>query len=157
MRHCLTLCICEAYLISFVHSSYTLTVLILAISPQFIFPVGLVLSGTLYIFLNERCTFPFNIFSLKKKISLPDVHLLTVSLILHGCILSHVWLFVIPWTIAHEAPLSIAFSRQEYWNRLHFLLLWSFPTQGLNTHPLCLMHWHTDSLPLILHNTLANT
>ena len=67
MRHCLTLCISEAYLISFVHSSYTLTVLILAISPQFIFPVGLVLSGTLYIFLNERCTSLQHFFIKKKK------------------------------------------------------------------------------------------
>ena len=29
--------------------------------------------------------------------------------------LSHVRLFAIPWTIAHQAPLSMGFSRQEYW------------------------------------------
>ena len=29
---------------------------------------------------------------------------------------SHVQLFVTPWTIAHQAPLSMGFSRQEYWN-----------------------------------------
>ena len=28
--------------------------------------------------------------------------------------LSYVQLFVTPWTIAHKAPLSIGFSRQEY-------------------------------------------
>ena len=28
---------------------------------------------------------------------------------------SHVCLFAIPWTIAHQAPLSVGFSRQEYW------------------------------------------
>ena len=28
--------------------------------------------------------------------------------------LSHVWLFVTPWTAAHQAPLSMKFSRQEY-------------------------------------------
>ena len=27
-------------------------------------------------------------------------------------------LFVIPWTVAHQAPLSMEFSMQEYWNRL---------------------------------------
>ena len=27
---------------------------------------------------------------------------------------SHVWLFVTPWTVAHQAPLSMGFSRQEY-------------------------------------------
>ena len=35
-------------------------------------------------------------------------------------VLSHVWLFVIPWTIAHQAPLSMGFSRQEYWSELPF-------------------------------------
>ena len=30
--------------------------------------------------------------------------------------LSHVRLFVTPWTVAHEAPLSMEFSRQVYWN-----------------------------------------
>ena len=32
--------------------------------------------------------------------------------------LSHVRLFVTPWTVAHKAPLSIGFSRQEYWRGL---------------------------------------
>ena len=30
----------------------------------------------------------------------------------------------------------------------HFLLHGIFPTQGLNTHLLCLLHWHVGSLPL---------
>ena len=34
--------------------------------------------------------------------------------------LSHVWLFVTPWTVAHQAPLSMGFSRQEYWNGMPF-------------------------------------
>ena len=29
---------------------------------------------------------------------------------------SHVRLFVTPWTVAHQAPLSMGFPRQEYWN-----------------------------------------
>ena len=32
--------------------------------------------------------------------------------------LSHVQLFATPWTIAHQAPLSMGFSRQEYWSGL---------------------------------------
>ena len=32
--------------------------------------------------------------------------------------LSHVWLFVTLWTTAHQAPLSMEFSRQEYWREL---------------------------------------
>ena len=34
--------------------------------------------------------------------------------------LSLVWLFVIPWTVAYQAPPSMGFSRQEYWSRLPF-------------------------------------
>ena len=34
--------------------------------------------------------------------------------------LSHIQLFVIPWAVAHQARLSMGFSRQEYWNRLPF-------------------------------------
>ena len=30
--------------------------------------------------------------------------------------LSHVWLLVTPWTAAYQAPPSMGFSRQEYWN-----------------------------------------
>ena len=32
--------------------------------------------------------------------------------------LSHVQLFVTPWTVAQQAPLSKGFSRQEYWSGL---------------------------------------
>ena len=31
---------------------------------------------------------------------------------------SHVWLFATLWSVAHKAPLSWGFSRQEYWSRL---------------------------------------
>ena len=31
-------------------------------------------------------------------------------------LLSHVWLLVAPWTVAHQAPPSNWFSRQEYWS-----------------------------------------
>ena len=34
--------------------------------------------------------------------------------------LSHVQLFVTPWTVACQAPLSMEFSRQEYWSGLPF-------------------------------------
>ena len=33
-------------------------------------------------------------------------------------VLSHVQLFVTPWTVARQAPLSVEFSRQEYWHGL---------------------------------------
>ena len=53
--------------------------------------------------------------------------------------------FSIPWTVAHQAPLSMEFLRQEYWNGCHFLLQGILPTQGSNLH---LLHWQVDSLPL---------
>ena len=48
--------------------------------------------------------------------------------------LSHVRLFVTPWTAAHQAPLSMGFSRQEYGVGCLFLLQGIFPTQGSNPH-----------------------
>ena len=63
---------------------------------------------------------------------------------------SRVRLFVIPWTIAHQA---IA---HRPWNfpgkntkvGCHSLLLGIFPTQGSNPSVLCLLHWQVGSLPL---------
>ena len=40
-------------------------------------------------------------------------------------LLSHVSLFVTPWTVACQALLSMGFSRQEYWSGLPF-----FPSPG---------------------------
>ena len=34
------------------------------------------------------------------------------------CVLSHVPLFTTPWTAAHQAPLSMGFSRKECWSGL---------------------------------------
>ena len=34
--------------------------------------------------------------------------------------LSRIRLFATPWTVAHQAPLSMGFSRQEYWSGLPF-------------------------------------
>ena len=33
-------------------------------------------------------------------------------------LLSHVHLFVTTWSVAYQAPLSVGFSRQEYWSGL---------------------------------------
>ena len=44
--------------------------------------------------------------------------ILTIKILV--VVLSHVQLFVNPWTVAHQAPLSVEFSRQEYWSGLPF-------------------------------------
>ena len=61
--------------------------------------------------------------------------------------LSCVQLFTTPWAVACQALLSMGFSRKEYWMGCHFLLQGIFPTQGLNTCLLHLLHSHMDSLP----------
>ena len=61
------------------------------------------------------------------------------------CLLSRVWLFVTPWTVAHQAPLPMEFSRQEYRVGGHFLLQGIFLTQRLS---LCFLCGQADSLPL---------
>ena len=62
-------------------------------------------------------------------------------------LLSHVQLFVTPQTAARQAPLSMGFSRKEYWIGLPFPSPEDLPTQGLNSHVLCLPHWQAGSLP----------
>ena len=52
------------------------------------------------------------------------------------------------WTIVLQAPLSMGFSRQEYWSACHAFLQGIFPMQGLNPCLLCLLHWQVGSLPL---------
>ena len=47
------------------------------------------------------------------------------------CIISHVWLFVIPWTADLWAPLSMGFSRQEYWSGLPFPPPGDLPNPGI--------------------------
>ena len=45
--------------------------------------------------------------------------------------LSRVQLFATPWTAAHQARLSIEFSRQEYWSGLPFLPAGDIPDPGI--------------------------
>ena len=50
------------------------------------------------------------------------------------CVLSHfshVQLFAILWTVARQAPLSVEFSRQEYWSGLPFPSPGDLPDPGI--------------------------
>ena len=60
--------------------------------------------------------------------------------------LSHVWLFMTPWTVACQAPWNCPGKSTGV--KFHFLLQGIFLTQGLNPSFLCLLHWQADSLPL---------
>ena len=72
--------------------------------------------------------------------------------------LNHVQLFVTPWTLAHQAPLSMGFPRQEYWSGL------LFPPPGGSSWPRdgtscvscigrrILYHWETFSVIKLTSN-----
>ena len=65
-----------------------------------------------------------------------------------GClqflVLSCVLLFAVPRTVAHQAPLSMEFSRQERWRRLPFPTLGDLPDPG---NQLMSPALQADSLP----------
>ena len=44
---------------------------------------------------------------------------------------SHVQLFVTPWTVDPQAPLSVGFSRQEYWSGLPCPPTGDLPNPGI--------------------------
>ena len=48
-----------------------------------------------------------------------------------ACTLSHIWLFVTLWTEACQAPLSMDFSRKEYWSGLLFPSPGDLPDPGI--------------------------
>ena len=60
---------------------------------------------------------------------------------------SHVQLSVTLWTVTHQVPLSVGFSRQEYWSGLLCPPPRDFPDPGIEPHLLHLLHWQVDSLP----------
>ena len=56
-----------------------------------------------------------------------------------------------PWTVAHQAPLSMEFSRQEYWSGLPFTSPGDLLTQGSNSgllHYRWFCAFQADSLPI---------
>ena len=57
-------------------------------------------------------------------------------------------LFATLWTVAHQAPLSMGFSRQEYWSGLPRPSPGNLLAQGSNSHLFCLLHWQVSSSPL---------
>ena len=58
--------------------------------------------------------------------------------------LSHVQLFATPQTVAHQGPLSMGFSSQEYWNGLPFPSPGDLPNPGIESKSPALQ---ADSLP----------
>ena len=65
-------------------------------------------------------------------------------LCLRACRLRCVPLFVIPWTVAYQAPQTMEFSRQEYWSGLPFPSPGDFPNPGIEPRSSALQ---ADALP----------
>ena len=84
-------------------------------------------------FLNPICgapSFPWSIFSLPSESQSVSWSVMSDS--------------ATPWTTAHQAPLSMRFSRQEYWNGLPFPSPGVLPNPGLESRSPALQ---ADSLP----------
>ena len=65
--------------------------------------------------------------------------------------LSHVQLFVTPWTVAYEAALSMGFSRQEYWSGLPFPSPGDLSDPGIKLVSSALQAYALPSKPPGLH------
>ena len=55
------------------------------------------------------------------------------AICVHAQLLSHVQPFVTPWTVAHQASLSMGFPRQGYWSGLPFSSPDDLPDPGIES------------------------
>ena len=56
-----------------------------------------------------------------------------VCVCVHAHVLNSVGLFVTPWTVAHQAPLSMGLPRQEYWSELSLPPSGELPNPGIKS------------------------
>ena len=81
--------------------------------------------------------------------------------------LSRIRLFATPWTIGYQAPLSMGFSRQEYWSGLPFPSPGDLPDPGIEPRSPAFQadaltseppgkHQRIDAFKLVLGNTLES-
>ena len=88
-------------------------------------------AGEAYSFYSARIAFSiFQVGATVSQFCTSHVFLIFVCVCVCACVymLSHVQFFAILWTVAHQAPLSMGFSRQEYWKWSRL----SFPTPVFN-------------------------
>ena len=62
---------------------------------------------------------------------------------------------VTPWTVAHQAPLSMGFSREEYWSVLPFPPQRNLANPGIKPRSLASLALQTDSLLLSRYDMLS--
>ena len=71
---------------------------------------------------------------------------------MHACVLNHfsrVQLYATLWSVAHQSPLPMGFSRQEYWSGLPCPLPGAPSDPGTELASLCVQYWQAGSLPLV--------
>ena len=101
------------------------------------------------------CALRHHCFTADRRLSLLLEGLLFILLVYDqgGCVhaksLSWVWLFVTLWIVAHQASLSMGFSRQNIRVGCHFLLQGNLPDPGVEHESLSLPHRQGGSLPLV--------
>ena len=85
------------------------------------------------------------------------VNQLYIYVCMHAQSLSCVRLCATPWTVAHQAPLSLGLSRQEYWSGLPLPFPGDLPDPGLNP---CLLlcrrildRWATGGVSLLFYTS----
>ena len=96
-----------------------------------------------------------------------DPPCLFIDLLSHSCIFIHYThmcakslqscrLFVTLWTVVRQAPLSMGFSRQEYWRGLPFPPPGDLPSPGIQLCLLCLLQWQTGAIWEATYNEYKN-
>ena len=92
----------------------------------------LIVRGKILIWMEVACIYQKKEFELYiHYISSSLTHLLMCVCVCVFESLSCVWLFATPWTVAHQAPLPMEFSRQEYWSGLPFPPPGDLPNSGI--------------------------
>ena len=72
-----------------------------------------------------------------------------VCLCVYAQLLSCVWLFATPQTVASQVPLSMVLSRQECWNGLPCSPPQDLPDPWMEPMSPASLNWQVDSLPLV--------
>ena len=101
-----------------------------------------------YVMQQLLCTFPFTF--RVRMVKIPS-HWWTQGnfcICVCACSFSCVRFFVTLWTVACQGPLSMGFSRQEYWSGLPCPSPRDLPNPWIQPRLLCLLHWQVGFLLL---------
>ena len=106
------------------------------------FLFSLLISNQLYVFISIN----FQDWLLSLFLPLEKTHFRIVWFIICCYLVANLSdSFATTWTVAHKAPLSVGFLRQEYWNGLPFPSPWNLPEAEIKP---MFTAWQMDSSPL---------